>query len=60
MKDLDVDVIRVMADFHGNTPAEMDEEVKKVRKCVTNLALYLELCQTSDPVWVPAMCTKCV
>lgn len=33
LKDLDVDVLRAMADFHSKTPAEMKEAVKKVRNC---------------------------
>lgn len=41
LKELDVDVIRVMADFHSKTPVEMDEEVKKVSKCIALLILFL-------------------
>ena len=41
MKELDVDVIHVMADFHSKSPAEMDEEVKKVRASTALLILFL-------------------
>ena len=45
LKELDVDVIRVMADFHSKSPAEMDEEVKKWNYDSTTVEYFLLLQQ---------------